>query len=389
MADGATVRAPRVDDASRFRLLIVEDSPSDAMLLRAELEEGPLAGAALEHASTLDAALTRLAAGRYDAVLTDLGLPDSDGFATFDAIVAAAGDAAVVVLTGRDDEELADEAVVHGAQDYLVKGHRRPGDLARAVRYSVRRQQLLTELRLARDDQLAEKDNFLSHVSHELRCPLAVVHQFASLLGDGIAGELNAEQLDLLSVLIRNVDQLKAMIDDLLLANRAGRDTVAIDPDVVDAAQLLADTAAAFGPTAAERGVRLDHDAGPLPLVIADSKRVREILTNLVENALKFTPRAGRVTIAAAAEEGFLRFEVRDTGCGIDAEALPRVFERFYQAEQSDSISRNGLGLGLFVCRDLVRRQGGELTATSAVGAGTTMSFTLPLAVEALTRVGP
>src|SRR4051812_38501586 len=129
MADGATVRAPRVHDASRFRLLIVEDSPSDAMLLRAELEEGPLAGAALEHASTLDAALTRLAAGRYDAVLTDLGLPDSDGFATFDAIVAAAGDAAVVVLTGRDDEELADEAVVHGAQDYLVKGHRRSGDL--------------------------------------------------------------------------------------------------------------------------------------------------------------------------------------------------------------------------------------------------------------------
>ena len=370
----------RVEDASPFRLLIVEDSPSDAALLRAELQDGPLAAARLDHASTLDAALGRLAARQYDAVLTDLGLPDSDGFATFDAIVAAAGDAAVVVLTGRDDEQLADEAVVHGAQDYVVKGHRRPGDLARAVRYSVRRQQLLTELRVARDAQLAQKDNFLSHVSHELRCPLAVVHQFASLLADGIAGELNAEQGDLMAVLIRNTDQLKAMIDDLLLANRAGRDAVVVEPETVEPAPLLAETAAAFRPAAAERGLTLVHDPNPLPAVVADPKRVREILINLVDNALKFTPRDGRVTVAAAAEEGYLRFVVRDTGCGIDPAALPHVFDRFYQAEQSDSISRNGLGLGLFVCRDLVHRQGGELTAASVVGAGTTMSFTLPLA---------
>jgi signal transduction histidine kinase len=382
------VQAPRVEDLSRFRLLIVEDSPSDAMLLRAELEEGPLAGAALDQAGTLDAALDRLAADRYDAVLTDLGLPDSDGFATFDAIVAAAGDAAVVVLTGRDDEQLADEAVEHGAQDYVVKGQRRPGDLARAVRYSVRRQQLLTELRVARDEQLAQKDNFLSHVSHELRCPLAVVHQFASLLADGIAGELNAEQLDLLTVLIRNAEQLKAMIDDLLLVNRAGRDTVAIEADTIQPAPLLAETAAAFGPAAADRGVRLDHDVRPLPAVVADPKRVREILTNLVDNALKFTPRGGRVTVAAAQEDGFVRFEVRDTGRGIDAAALPHVFDRFYQADQSDSTSRNGLGLGLYLCRDLVRRQGGELLAESSLGAGTTMSFTLPLAPAAATRAG-
>jgi signal transduction histidine kinase len=369
-----------VDDPSRYRLLIVEDSPSDAMLLRAELEEGPLAGAALEHASTLDAALARLAADRYDAVLTDLGLPDSDGFATFDAIVAAARDAAVVVLTGRDDEQLADEAVVHGAQDYLVKGHRRPGDLARAVRYSVRRQQLLTELRVARDEQLAQKDNFLSHVSHELRCPLAVVHQFASLLADGIAGELQSEQLDLLTVIIGNVEQLKAMIDDLLLTSRADRGAVVIETDTVEPAPLLAETAAAFRPAAAELGLTLIHERQPLPPVVADPTRVREILTNLVDNALKFTPRDGRVTVGAAAEGDFVRFVVRDTGCGIDADALPHVFDRFFQAEQSDSISRNGLGLGLFVCRDLVRRQGGELTAASEPGAGTTMSFTLPLA---------
>jgi len=374
------VQPARVEDASPFRLLIVEDSPSDAALLRAELRDGPLAAATLDHASTLDAALGRLAAQRYDAVLTDLGLPDSDGFATFDAIVAAAGDAAVIVLTGRDDEQLADEAVVHGAQDYVVKGHHRPGDLSRAVRYSVRRQQLLTELRLARDAQLAQKDNFLSHVSHELRCPLAVVHQFASLLADGIAGELNAEQRDLMTVLIGNVEQLKAMIDDLLLASRAGSGTVVIEPETVEPAPLLAETATAFGPAAAERGLTLVHDPYPLPPVVADPKRVREILINLVDNALKFTPRDGRVTVAAAAEDGFVRFVVRDTGCGIDAAALPHVFDRFYQAEQSDSISRNGLGLGLFVCRDLVRRQGGELTAASDVGTGTTMSFTLPLA---------
>ncbi len=371
------MRYPRID-ASRYKLLIVEDSRSDAALLRAELKDGPLAASELTQVTTLAGAVEALEQHAYDAILLDLGLPDSDGYETFDSVSEAAGDAAIIVLTGLDDERVAEEAVRRGAQDYLVKGSLRSSEVSRAVFYSVRRQNLLTEMRAARDAQLAQKDQFLSHISHELRSPLSVVHQFASLLADGIAGPLNDEQADLLAVLMRNVDQLKLMIDDLLQVSHGQRNAVSIDVSVVAPATLLAEVLAAFEPVAHERGIKLVHEPRFAPNVLADPQRVQEVLANLIENALKFTPVGGTVTLSAEPAESVVRFVVRDTGCGIDPVALPHIFEQFFQAEQSDSVGRSGLGLGLFVCRDLVTRQGGEIRAQSRPGEGTTISFTLP-----------
>jgi len=186
----------------------------------------------------------------YDAVLVDLGLPDSDGLETFLSVCEAAAPAAMIVITGLNDERLAGEAVPCGAQDYLVKSEYRRGEVARTVDYAIRRQRVLDELHRARDEQVATKDRFLSHVSHELRSPLAVVHQFTSLLLDGIGGPPSAEQQELLTVLRRNVDQLKVMIDDLLEVGAGQQGSLPVECQVVALAGLFAESVAAYRPQA-------------------------------------------------------------------------------------------------------------------------------------------
>src|SRR5664280_1694841 len=265
------------------RLLLIEDSPSDAALLEVQLRESIFADASIDHESTLAGALGRLRESTYDAVLVDLGLPDSDGLETFLSVCEAATPAAMIVITGVNDERLAGEAVRRGAQDYLVKSEYRRGEVVRAVDYAIRRQHAL-------DEQLATKDRFLSHVSHELRSPLAVVHQFASLLFDGIGGPLSAEQQELLTVLRCNVDQLKVMIDDLLEVGAGQRVSLPVECQVVALDGLLAESVAAYRPQADQRGIDLALHAEILPDVIADPHRVREVLANVIDNALKFTP---------------------------------------------------------------------------------------------------
>lgn len=368
-----------VECAAPTRLLVIEDSPSDAMLLEAALQDSVLASATIVSESCLGAGLKRLAESTFDGVLIDLGLPDSEGLDTFSRIRDAAGEAAVVVITGRDDSRLAEEAVRLGAQDYLRKSESRRGELGRAVDFAIRRQCVLRDLERARDEQLAARDRFLSHVSHELRSPLSVVYQFGSLLQDGVGGSLSADQRDFLEVLMRNVGQLKLMIDDLLAVSRAQRGRLSVESKPVEIRDLLDETVASYRPAAGQRGIRMAAEAGELPTAVGDQGRLREVLTNIVDNAIKFTPEGGQIKLEGQLVGDCVRVTVRDNGRGIPTDDLDRVFEQFFQVEQGDDVSRNGLGLGLFVCRDLIQRQGGVIWAESVPGHGTAICFTVPI----------
>ncbi len=319
----------------------------------------------------------------FDGVIVDLGLPDSDGLDTFAQVSDAAGGAAIVVMTGRDDIRLAESAVRLGAQDYLVKSVPRPGEVGRAVAFAIRRQRILLELRRARDQQLEAKDRFLSHVSHELRSPLSVVHQFGSLMLDGAGGTVSNEQREFLTVLMRNVGHLKVMIDELLEVSRLQRGQLPVRSHALALRGPILEAVAAQRPSAATRDIELAVEADELPTVVADRDRVCEVLANLLENAMKFTPDGGRIAVQAVAEAGHVRVTVRDTGCGIRRADRERIFEQFFQAKQSDETSRNGLGLGLFVSRDLIQRQGGAIWAEAHPGHGAVVCFTLPLLTKA------
>ena len=205
------------DDLS---LLLIEDSPSDALLITQGLAESLGPNARTVHVASLRAGLDRLGLGGFDAVILDLDLPDSSGLATFTRVTAADPLLPVIVMTGLDDSALGEEAVRLGAQDYLLKDNASGARVGRSVIYAIRRQRILAELERAKRDELAAKDRFLSHVSHELRAPLAALHQFVSLVADGAAGPLTTEQRDYLEVATRNIDHLRTMVDDLLDATR-------------------------------------------------------------------------------------------------------------------------------------------------------------------------
>jgi PAS domain S-box-containing protein len=233
-------------------------------------------------------------------------------------------------------------------------------------------------LSLAREEEVNAKDHFLSHVSHELRAPLAVVHQFTSLLIDGVGGSLTEDQQEFLTVVTRNVGQLKIMIDDLLEVGRAANGRMTVECCAVDLGEVLTEATAGFIWTAKRQRVALSLEFGDLPPVRADAARIQEVIANLVENALKFTAAGGQITVDAIAQDDHVAVTVADTGRGIPHQDLDHVFERFFQVSHHGEESRNGLGLGLYICKDLIELQGGTIAASSVLGQGTTITFTLP-----------
>jgi len=234
-----------------------------------------------------------------------------------------------------------------------------------------------------RQDQMRFKDEFLSHVSHELRSPLTAIKQFTTILLNGWAGELNKEQHEYQKIVLRNIDQLQSMIGDLLEVTGLETGKLTVVPESASIADAVTDTFNTLKETARAKGIVLSSVVtSDLPSAYADETRLRQMLIILLDNAIKFTPEGGNVSLRAQLLERdprFLLVEVSDTGCGIDLDMPERVFERLYQVSERVQLSRKGLGLGLYICKELVTRQGGTLHVKSAPGQGSTFSFTLPV----------
>lgn len=238
-------------------------------------------------------------------------------------------------------------------------------------------------LEQSRKDQLRFKDEFLSHVSHELRSPLTAIKQFTSILLGGLAGELNKEQREYQQIVLKNIRQLQSMIDDLLEVTRLETGKLTVEQEIVSVSDAVTDTLNTFQGTARAKGVTLSCDLPPdLPRAHADQTRLRQILIILFDNAIKFTSDGGTVKIQARLlpqDPQFLLLEVSDTGCGISPEMTERIFERLHQVSEATQASRKGLGLGLYICKELVMRQGGQIWVKSQQQKGSTFSFTLPV----------
>jgi PAS domain S-box-containing protein len=245
------------------------------------------------------------------------------------------------------------------------------------------RKKLAEELEQIRQDQMRFKDEFLSHVSHELRSPLTAIKQFTTILLGGLAGELNPEQREYQQIVLKNIRQLQAMIDDLLEVTRLETGKLTVEPERVSVVIAVTDTFNTLHGSARAKGVTLSYDLPPnLPSAHADATRLRQILIILLDNAIKFTPEGGSVTIQARVlqkDPRFLLLEVSDTGIGISPDMGQRIFERLYQVSERTETSRKGLGLGLHICKELVTRQGGDIWAERRPGEGSIFSFTLPV----------
>ena len=230
------------------------------------------------------------------------------------------------------------------------------------------------------------KDQFLSVLSHELRTPLNAIMGFGSILQDGLAGPLSAEQQAMVGKMLAGSETLMALIDDVLDLSRirAGKLSLASEP--FDAAPLVAEVAASMEGLARRKRITLMTPArgSKTPLVLGDAQRVAQILRNLLGNAIKFTPAGGRVGVTWRQAGEMLHFEVKDSGVGIPVEMHHVLFEPFVQIDMSNTRQAGGTGLGLSITKALVEAHGGHIGFDSEVGAGTTFWFTLPVAAQAI-----
>lgn len=367
---------------SPAHVLLIEDNPGDADLVRLRLVEAR-SDLEVSCVNRLSTGLQSLADKSPAVVLLDLNLPDSHGADTYRALLKKAPTVPIVVLSGLEDETLATAAVHQGVQDYLVKGNFDSKQLARAIRYAIERQALLISLDMSRKQQLQFKDEFLSHVSHELRTPLTSIHQFVTILLDGLAGEVSAEQRDHLVTILGSANQLLSMIDDLVEATRAESGKLRVEVRCMNIGEVVQQAVAMLSATAKEKQISLNMAAdSSIPLVSADPERVLQIVINLIENALKFTPSGGSVTVRACVTQNdseYVCMSVTDTGRGVSPESQHLIFERLYQDPNSSINSRKGLGLGLYIVQELVKLQGGRIWVESQLGLGSVFSFTLPL----------
>lgn len=235
----------------------------------------------------------------------------------------------------------------------------------------------------ARLQQLELKEEFISHVSHELRSPVTAIYQFITILLDGLAGEINAEQREYLEIVHRNVQQLSKMIGDLLEVSRAQAGKLGITQRRVELKPILDECLSSFRASLETNQVTItSQTASDLPAVLADPHRVQQVLVNLVGNARKATAAGGSITLQADIsrdEPGVLCIAVTDTGRGIPAAERELIFDQLYQADTMIDSSRKGLGLGLYISKELVTRQGGRMWVESEVGLGSTFYFTLPI----------
>ena len=225
-----------------------------------------------------------------------------------------------------------------------------------------------------------QKSDFIATVSHELRTPLAAVHGAAKTLQRNdvrLGGEVARQLLNLIS---EQSERLAEMVGDILLASRVDSPELKIATEDVDAAKLAAEVIEAIRAHAGD-GLTVELVAPPgLPPVAADRDKLRQVLTNLVGNAVKYSPAGGRIEVETTAHAGRLSIAVRDEGIGIAPSEQELIFDKFYRADANMTRGVSGSGLGLYITRALVQRMGGTISVASQLGEGSTFVVTLPLA---------
>jgi signal transduction histidine kinase len=224
------------------------------------------------------------------------------------------------------------------------------------------------------------KEEFLALTTHDLRSPLTVISGVINFFTSGRLGDLTSEQKNMVSMMERNTHNLIELVNDLLDASKLESGTMRLDLTSIDLRALVGELREGMLPIAKEKGIALDDGIpAELPPLRADRAKLRRILVNLVSNALKFTPKGGRVEISAGTAGRFARVAITDTGVGIAPEDTERLFDKYEQARTRATRSEQGTGLGLYITRQLVELHGGTIEAHSELGKGSTFSFTIPL----------
>ena len=399
------------------RILVVDDEESVAVTMQAILE---MDGHEVMTAMSGAEAFELIRGGAFDLVLTDLRLDDADGIQILSEVRRHSPDAVTIILTGYASLDSAVNALREGAYDYLLK----PCDveeLRATVNRGLERRRLgqllrqrVSELELANEtinslnadlqrrvdaathelrmrvEQLQEldrlKSQFMSIASHELKTPITAMSGFLQVTLRRLRKRLESpspqsveEQralLDQMEIVQRQTGKLARLVDELLDVSRIQSGRIEFSIAEVDLVALAEEVADRMRVVSAQHKLKV-HSDGPV-VIDADRDHLEQVLNNLVGNAIKYSPGGGAIDIDVRGSDGTGLITVRDRGIGIPAEELPAVFGLFYRSPDRRARDVGGMGLGLYISKQIVDRHGGRIWADSKHGQGTTFSVELP-----------
>lgn len=329
----------------------------------------------------------------FTILITDIKMPEMDGFELMKAVRTDFPDVYIICMTAHGGSYTYTDVVACGARDYLTKPF--TIDEMRAKLNRVIRERNLIEdltqksleleranIELKRLDQL--KSTFISSVSHELRTPLTVIKEFISLMLEGHVGTLTDDQKEYLGIANKNILRLTNLIETLLDFSRieSGKG-LKLKFEPIPLMEVIEDASMTLSQQMEEKRMTLENRLDPdTPLALIDRNRLVEVFINLINNGIKFTPPGGKITIDSRGltqKRDYLKVVVTDTGVGISPEDLPKVFDRFYQGQTTQTGVIVGTGLGLAITKEIIEGHQGSIHAESNLGSGASFIFTLPV----------
>ncbi len=371
------------------RVLVVDDEKEIRDFLFKALTR--VGGFHVELAESGEEGLQRIEKDQFDLVLTDLKMPTMDGLQLVNEIAKAKPEVLTVLMTGHGTIDSALEAMKRGASDYLTKPLNLDELMVRLRRVLEERQRFVslrgyaTELEKANQElrKIDEiKSEFVSIASHELRTPLAAIKNGVQLILQEKTGPINENQKKFLSMADRNITRLTNILDNLLDLSRIEAGKVRMKCGELDLRLPIEFVLSSLKPQADGKSIKLSTEIPmELPPVYGDREKIEQVLTNLIGNAIKFTPEGGEIIVLAKLLQGvgdMVSISVRDSGIGIPEDQLEKVFEKFHQVEGSLHRSVSGTGLGLAITKGLIEAHQGKIWAKSEMGKGSTFTFTLP-----------
>ncbi len=352
-------------------------------------------GYEVDVAATGEEGLAKFREGEFALVLLDVMMPDISGIDLLQTIRAHDPDVICIIITGYATVELAVTAMKLGAYDFLAKPFSDDNLLLvvdrglekRHLEREARRLQYLEEEaeRLSREKLMLEeldrvKSRFMRKVAHELRAPVAAIESFMNTI---LAGYGSPEtQRAMQERAAQRAGQLLALVDDLLNLSKLKDAKLESVKQEVSLKGVLEEVLSLHGPEAEGKEIDLQVQIETCPPLIADPAHIQQLWTNLISNAIKYTPPGGQVTVRLFSEEGTIIGQVADTGIGIAAEDLPRLFQEFFRTEQAKTLTAQGTGLGLSIAKQVVEEYGGDIQVESALEVGTAFTFRLPVALD-------
>jgi signal transduction histidine kinase len=369
-------------------ILVIDDELGIREACRRALERE---GYIVETAATGRDGLRKIEEGEFDLVLVDVVMPDIQGIDLLRPIHEKDPHTICIIITGYATVELAVQAIKAGAYDFLSKPFS-SDVLLMAVRQGLERRRLSLEAKrvqaleretaeLARAKEELErldryKTTFTLTVAHELRAPLTALQSFLlSLLKGYIPSD---QQQCVLQQAIRRSQELLDLVDDLLKLAAVKSEQEMKRREVISLADPLEKVFSLLKTQANEKGLALTLEVRQHPLVRADRDQIGQLWTNLISNAIKYTPPGGRVRVILEEEEKWAVGMVEDTGIGIAPEDKTRIFEEFYRTRQAKEMEPRGTGLGLPLVKRIVEGHGGSIEVQSALGQGSRFVFRLP-----------